>query len=392
MKLGKWARVFLAALPLLAGCKGFWDVPSGSGGSGGGGTTSGVFYVLNQKTAEIAAYTIASGSTTLTKVTGSPTSLGTTVPYTMAISPNGGFLYVGTPVGIFAYSVGSSGALTILNGGQVITSDFAFTMQLDPSGSWLIDAVSGIGAVNAIPLDPTTGLVLAGASEQSVVVPSTAVRRVTITEAGAPNPYVFVAMGNGGTAVIPFTATSATNPFGAVSVIKPINPTTGGSVAVAVDLSRQLLYVGETVAVSGSNPGGLRVFAIGANSSMSELTGSPYPSGGIGPGAILPTSNYVYVANSTVSGSNGGNIQGFAITTTGTVYSLTAISTIAAGLTTVAMDEENTGTYLLAVNSGGTPDLNVYTFDATTAGKLDAYTTASTGSDPVQPVAVVAVP
>jgi hypothetical protein len=56
------------------------------------------------------------------------------------------------------------------------------------------------------------------------------------------------------------------------------------------------------------------------------------------------------------------------------------------------MDEENTGTYLLAVNSGGTPDLNVFTFDTTTAGKLVSYTTASTGSDPVQPVAVVAVP
>ena len=391
MKLGKWARLFLAATPLLSGCKGFWDVPSGSGGSGGGGTTSGVFYVLNQKTAQIAGYTIASGSTSLTAVPSSPVSLGTTVPYSLAISPNGGFLYVGTVVGIYVYSVGSNGALTILNGGQVISSDFAFTMQLDPSGSWLLEAVSGIGAVNAIPLDPTTGLILSGATEQSVVVPSTAVRRVTVTQAGAPNPYVFVAMGNGGTAVIPFTAAN-TDPFGAVSVIKPINTTTGGSVAVAVDLSRQLLYVGETVAVSGTNPGGLRVFAIGANSAMTEITGSPYPSGGIGPGAILPTSNYVYVANSTVSGSTGGNIQGFAITTTGTVYSLTSVSTIAAGLTTIAMDEENTGTYLLAVNSGGTPDLNVFTFDTTTAGKLVSYATASTGSDPVQPVAVVAVP
>jgi 6-phosphogluconolactonase len=392
MNLGKWARIFLAAAPLLSGCKGFWDVPSGSGGSGGGGTTSGVFYVLNQKTAQIVGYTIASGATTLTAVPNSPYSLGTTIPYTLAISPNGGFLYVGTVVGIYVYSVGTDGSLTILNGGQVISSDFAFTMQVDASSSWLIDAVSGIGAVNAIPLDPTTGLVLSGATEQSVIVPSTAVRRVTITQAGAPNPYVFVAMGAGGTAVIPFTATSSTNPFGTVSVINPINTTTGGSIAVAVDLSRQLLYVGETVAVSGSNPGGLRVFAIGANSTMSEISGSPYPSGGVGPGAILPTSNYVYVANSSVTGSSTGNIQGFAVTTTGTVYSLTSVSTIAAGLTTIAMDEENTGTYLLAINSGGGPDLNVFTFDATTAGKLDSYTTASTGSDPVQPVALVAVP
>jgi hypothetical protein len=366
-------------------------VPSGSGGSGGGGTKSGVFYVLNQKTAQIVGYTIASGSTSLTAVPNSPYTLGTTVPYSLAISPNGGFLYLGTVVGIFVYSVGSDGALTILNGGQVISSDFAFTMKVDPSGSWLIDAISGIGAVNAIPLDPTTGLVLSGATEQSVSVPSTAVRRVTMTEAGAANPYVFVAMGAGGTAVVPFTAAN-TDPFGTVSVIKPINTTTGGSIAVAVDLSRQLLYVGETVAVSGTNPGGLRVFTIGANSAMTEISGSPYPSGGVGPATILPTSSYVYVANSSVTGSTTGNIQGFAITTTGSVYSLTSVSTIAAGVSTIAMDEENTGTYLLAVNSSGSPDLNIYTFDATTAGKLDSYATASTGSDPVQPVAVVAVP
>jgi hypothetical protein len=198
-------------------------------------------------------------------------------------------------------------------------------------------------------------------------------------------------MGTGGTAVIPFTVTN-TNPFGSVSVIKPKNTTTGGATAVAVDVSRPLLYVGETVAVSGSNPGGLRVFTIGTNSSMTELSGSPYTSGGIGPAAILPTTNYIYVANKTVSGSSTGNIAGFAITTTGTVYSLTSVSTVSAGVSTVGLAEDSTGTYILAVNSSGSPDLNVYTFDSTTAGKLDSYTTASTGSDPTQPVAVAAVP
>jgi 6-phosphogluconolactonase (cycloisomerase 2 family) len=390
MRFGKWARFFLAAAPLLSGCKGFWDVPSGSG-SGGGGTASGVFYVLNQKTAQIAGYKIAASAKTLTAITNSPYSLGTTIPYSLAISPNGGFLYVGTAVGIFVYSVGTDGSLTILNKGQVISSDFAFTMQLDASGSWLIEAVSGLGAVNAIPLDPTTGLQLTGASEESVAVPSTAVSQVTITQAGAANPYVFVAMGAGGTAVIPFTAANV-NPFGAVNTIKPINTTTGGSITVAVDLSRQLLYVGETVAVSGSNPGGLRVFTIGANSTMTEISGSPYATGGVGPAAILPTSNYVYVANKSVSGSSTGNITGFAITTTGTVYSLTSVSTVASGVSTIGLAEDSIGTYVLAVNSSGSPDLNVYTFDTTTAGKLVSYTTAATGSDPVQAVAITAVP
>jgi len=169
--------------------------------------------------------------------------------------------------------------------------------------------------------------------------------------------------------------------------------TTGGDTTVAVDLSRPLLYVGETVALTGSNPGGLRVFTIGANTTpLTEVTGSPYASGGIGPSAILPTTNYVYVANKAVSGSNDGNITGFAITLTGTVYSLTSVSSIAAGVSTVGLAEDNTGTYVLAVNSSGTPDLSAFTFDTTTAGKLDAYATAATGSDPVAALSIVAFP
>jgi hypothetical protein len=391
MKIGKWARLSLAALPLLSGCKGFWDVASGSGGSGGGGTASGVFYVLNQKTAELAGFTFAANATTLSAVSNSPYTLGAK-PFAVAISPTGGFLYLSTPVGIYAYSIASGGALTILNGGQPISSDFAFTMQVDPSGSWLIEGVSGLPAVNAIPLDSTTGLLLTGASEQSVALPSgaTAIQQLTITPSGSKNPYVFVAMGSTGIAAVSFTATN-NNPFGTVTTIKPIS-TTGGDTTIAVDVSRSLLYVGETVAVSGTQPGGLRVFTIDANSTFTEISGSPYATGGIGPSAILPTTNYVYVANKAVSGSTSGNITGFAVTLTGTVYSLTSVSTIAAGVSTAGLAEDSTGTYLLAVNASGTPDLSAFTFDTKTAGKLVAYATASTGSDPVQPVAITAVP
>jgi hypothetical protein len=190
---------------------------------------------------------------------------------------------------------------------------------------------------------------------------------------------------------VAFDATN-TQPFGATATtFKPKN-TTGGDTTVAVDVSRPLLYVGETVAVTGTQTGGLRVFTIGANSALTEITGSPYASTGIGPSAILPTTNYVYVANKSVSGSNTGNITGFAITTTGTVYSLTAVSTIATGISTIGLAEDSTGTYVLAVNSSGTPDLNAFTFDTTTAGKLDSYATSATGSDPTQAIAIAAIP
>lgn len=393
MKLKKWARLVLAGAPLLSGCSGFWDVPSGSGG-GGTGTASGVFYVLNQKTSQVAGFTFATGSTSLTAVSNSPYALAA-APFAMAISPTGGFLYVSTAAGIFVYSIDTStGALTVQNSGQAISADPAFTMAVDASGSWLIEAVSGLSTVNAIPLDSTTGGVMSGGAEQAVNLPSgaTAVQQVTTTRSGATNPYVFVAMGTTGLAVIPFTSSTSGNPFGAVKTVSPKN-TTGGDTTVAVDLSRQILYVGETVAVSGSNPGGLRMFTIGTNATpLTEVSGSPYTSGGIGPSAILPTTNYVYVANKAVSGSNNGNIKAFAVTTTGTSTSLTEVTsgTIGAGVSTAGLAEDKSGTYILAVNSSGTPDLNAYTIG--TSGALTSYATVATGSDPVQAVAITAAP
>lgn len=393
MKMKTWAGMLLALAVVLSGCKGFWDMPSGSSGSGGGtGNASGVFYVLNQKSAQIAGFSFPSSSTTLKAVSGSPYSLGA-APFAAAISPNGAFLYVSTAAGIYAYSVNSStGALTLLNNNTVLSADPAFSMVVDATGGWLIEAISGVNALNAIPLDQTTGVLLSGGAEQSVTLPSgaTAVQQVATTRHGAANPYAFVAMGTSGIAVIPFNASSSGNPFGTVKTYSPKN-TTGGDTTVAVDLTNAVLYAGETVAfTTGDNPGGLRMFTIGANSTLTEVTGSPYNTGGIGPSAILPTTHYIYVANKAVKGSNNGNITAFAITTTGTATSLTAVAsgTISAGVSTVGLAEDSTGTYILAVNSSGSPDLNAFTISST--GALTSYATGATGSDPTQPVAIAA--
>jgi hypothetical protein len=286
------------------------------------------------------------------------------------------------------YTVGSGGVLTIGNGGSVISTDPAYTMTVDPSGSWLVEAVSGTGTLSAIPLVSTTGLVVTGSSEQTVALDALTVQQLAISPTGSTTPYVFVAMGVSGTAVVPFTAAN-TNPFGAATVIAVKN-SAGGANTVGVDPTNRLLYVGETVAVSGTQTGGLRVFTIG--DTLAEVSGSPYATGGTGPSAILPTADYVYVANKSVSGTTTGNITGFAITATGAAYSLTAVNTIASGISTVGLAEDSTSTYVLAVNAGGTPDLNAYTFDTTTAGKLDSSLTAATGTDPVQATAIAALP
>ena len=391
MKIGRWARVLLAGMPLLAGCKDFWQAPTSTTTTPTTTASSGVFYVLNQGTKQIAAYSIVSG--TLTAVTGSPYTF-TAAPYSIAIAPNGGFLYVGTAVGVYVYTIGSGGALTVGNNGSVISTDQAYTMHVDATSSWLVEAVSGVAQLNAIPISSTTGLFNSSSSEKVVTLPAATVQQLAMSPADSStctDCYVFVALGSGGTAVVPFNPTN-TDPFGTATTIALKNPA-GGADTVAVDPSNRLLYVGESAATSGTQSGGLRAFTIGAT--ITEVTGSPYGSGGTGPSAILPTASgdYVYVANKAVSGSSTGNITGFSFTSTGTVYSLTALSsTASAGTSPIGLAEDSQGTFVLVVDSGGSPDLEAYTFDSTTAGKLDSALTSSTGTDPVQASAIAALP
>ncbi|MGA2909795.1 MAG: hypothetical protein ABSE36_19000, partial [Terracidiphilus sp.] len=64
MKSARWAAIGLVITALLAGCKGFWDLPPSTTTTTTTPTTksSGVFYVLNQSTKQIAAYVISSGT------------------------------------------------------------------------------------------------------------------------------------------------------------------------------------------------------------------------------------------------------------------------------------------------------------------------------------------
>ncbi len=399
MKSVHWAALGLVLAAALAGCKGFWDLPASTGTTGVTPTTlsSGVFYVLNQTTSQIAAYAISSG--TLDNVSGSPYALAAT-PTSIVVAPSGGFLYVGTVNGIYLYTIGSGGALTIQNSGNPIATDIPAAMVI--SGSWLIDAFTTAGnspQLDAIAINSSNGLYAGpgGAPPSQVFsnITNAAVRQMVLSP---DNANLFVALGTGGTIVVPFSSGNA-NPLGATaSTIKPAN-TGGSALSVAVDPSStpRLFYIGETLANSAGTSGGLRVFNYSSlgSATLTQATGSPIASGGLAPNAILPlaTGDYVYVANGTGT-TSAGNIAWFPITASGTTYTVAAGSTIASGIQPMGLTEDSKGNFVLAVSTGGStssgdPDLDAYTMSS---GALTSAIQSETGTDPVGAVAIAALP
>jgi hypothetical protein len=384
-------------MPFIQGCGDFWQAPGGGSGGGGGTSTtlsSGIFYVLNQTTKQIVAYQINSGSL---NTIGSYTLAS--APSAIAIAPGNGFLYVSTVTGIYLYTIASGGGLTVGNSGNAISSDEAEAIAVDTTGSWLIDAetVTGGVMVNAVSITSTGTLSSTTEETQTFTVANAGVDQMALS---GDDAFIFLALGQGGTLIDPFTSGN-TNPLGGKATT--VATTTSGASALSVAVGPgstttppSLFYIGETEA--SSNSGGLRAFDYSAlvSGSTTEISGSPYSSGGLAPSVILPeaTGSYVYVASGQGTTSNGV-LQGFNIasntTTSPTTYTLSSISTVATGIQPAGLAEDSDANFVFAVSSGGSDDLDIFIFDTTTLGKLDATNlSTSTGTDPTGAVAIAA--
>ncbi len=389
MRMGKWAWLLLAAAPLVTGCGNFWQAPnSGSGSCTSNCTTatSGNFYILNGGTTpQIAGESIVTG--TLTKLSGSPWTVAS-APYAMAIAPNGNFLCVSTTSGVFAYPITSGQLGTAV----LVSSDQAYAIQVDSTNSWLVEAIPATGGVTigAVHISSSTGANNGSELTASFAVTNAAVQtnRMAIS---SDNSYIFVALGAGGTIVVPFNSSSPL-PSGITAKTIAVVNASGSALSVAVDPSLRLFYIGETLANSGGTSGGLRAFTYASlsTSSLVQATGSPIASGGLAPNFILPvtTPSYVYVANGAGT-SSAGNVAGFAVTGSSSPYSLAAGSTTAAGVQPLGLAEDSSSTFVFAVGSLGSPYFDAYTFDTSTTGQLDSQITSTTAASSI---AIVATP
>lgn len=386
---------FCACVLVLSGCGKFFSaLPVNPGCTTNCGSAGDFLYIANSEVSTpkvapgIGGFSLASSA--LTAIPGSPFTLSGLVPTALAVNPaNDTYLYVAdVQGGIYLYAIDSdTGALVIQNNGAaVVPSIQAQAMQVDATGGWLLvisTAVSSpVPTITAFPLDATTGL-LTTATAQAL-----SLNGGVGTPAGlviAPNNTVaFVSLGTAGVEIVNFTA--ATGALADGGNLQTYGSGHGSSQnfdgALAVNPASTFLFIAE----SGFD--GVRVATITPTTgALHETTGSPYLTG-VGPSAVLvdSTGQYVYVTNRT-----DGTVSGFSFTGSGAAAGTLTKNTgspFVTGTTPVGIVEDKSNTYIAVLCQGGSPDLQLFTLDATVPGKLDSFATTATGTDPTVPVAI----
>ena len=219
-------------------------------------------YVANRDSGDISAFLIDPTNGNLGLVSGSPflvdpSSTSTlTNPQSVAISPNGNFLYTANPTQgtVAGFAIGSDGGLSPVPGspfavGTVGKSPTFVTVH--PSGNFLYAA------------DPVNNAVLG------------------------------FSIGSNG-AIAPISG----SPFAASS----------GTVALSIAPQGSFLYA------ANHDDNTVSAYTIGGSGVLTQVSGSPFAAGGQGPGFVLATSSFVYVGDQITN-----DIAAFTISNAGTL-------------------------------------------------------------------------
>jgi 6-phosphogluconolactonase len=369
-----WPRlcgVILVALTgMLTGCDGFFVPVNGSGSGGSGAGTGDFVYVGNAQTNTVSGFQVGAG--VLTNVPNMPYNVGFS-PAAMVMHPSNQFLYVAGVSSIFMYSIAANGSLSAASVGAGVAVATVNSIDISPDGNWLFALDLTQQIVDEYQINQSTGALTA-----MTPTPYTIASGVWSPKAirAAPNGgYVFLALGTGGDVVMTLNTTTGalqqSQQLGLGSTLTSDN-------ALAIDSATTYLYVART----GAN-GGLAVYSIGTNGGLNAVTGSPFAAGAQPFSVVLDSSGkYVYVAN-----GSDATISGYLIGT-GSVLTPLAGSPYPSGDQVEALGRDNSGKYILAAAFGGSPDLTMYSFDVTSPGTLDRVTSAATGTDPANAIAI----
>jgi 6-phosphogluconolactonase (cycloisomerase 2 family) len=373
----RWAiGVLCSSAVLLAGCGDFFTKDN----SGGGGSTVGSYIYLGTQGGLLASYSVSTTGA-LAALSGSPYQLASAGINSLAVTPNNAVLYAGVAgIGVFGLGLNSSTGVGTLVDTNALVQDVApSALTVDPSGKYLLVAglANGAAAVGEYVINSDGTLSEVTGSPITITFPAnTDTTNLSIQNiAVAPNSsYVFVTMGQLGVAPLPFNTSGGLAVNTQIIAPKLTSGISNQDLGLAVNSTSSALFIGETNA-------GVRVFTIGASSSFKEISGSPFAAGGQ-PRSISfdGTGDYLYAADASAS-----TISGYTVLSSGTLTALSGSPFSSVGSQPFALSLDQSKKFLLSANLGSSPYLQLFSFDATTAGKLDPGATAT---DAAQPAAI----
>jgi 6-phosphogluconolactonase len=352
---------------LLAGCGDFFNKDTG----GGGGGSTGSYTYVGTQSGVLVGYSVSTTGA-LATLSGSPNQFATAGINSLAVTPANTFLYAGVSgIGVYGLGIASTGVTTLINTTALVQDVAPSALTIDPSGKYVLVAglADGVPAVGEYLINSDGTLTEVTGSPVSITFKSgTDTSNASVTNiAVAPNSsYVFVTLGQLGVAPLPFNTSGS---LSANTVILGPNAPSGianQDLGLAVNPTSTALFIGETNA-------GVRVFTIGANSTFTEIGGSPFKAGGQPRSlAFDGTGDFLYVANAT-----DNTISGYSVLASGTLTAITGSPFSSVGAQPQALALDQSKKFLLSANLGRNPDLQLFSFDSTTAGKLDPAATAT---------------
>jgi 6-phosphogluconolactonase (cycloisomerase 2 family) len=345
-------------------------------------------YTANLGSNDVSAFQINSASGAPTLITNPPISSGGAKPFPVAADPSGRFLYVGhegidaasTTVAAFTINA-SSGALTAA-GIPVQTGGInADGLTVDPSGRFVYagNVNTSSNSVTPFAINTSTGALTAG----------------TPVASGGSQPFSpavdpsgrFLYTANFASANVSAFRIDPTNGVPAAIALQPFALTAAsGPFSLVVSPSGRFVYVANQFDPNNAGKGNVSVFAINlADGSLSQISGSPYPSGA-GPRSIAahPSGKFYYVGNendSTVHAYQADLSTGVLTVVTGSPFAVTG-----GAIRPITVDPS--GRFLYAGRTGAA-SVSAFPIDSTT-GALGAEigVPVSTGNGTISPFTI----
>jgi len=337
-------------------------------------------YVANRGSDNISAYAMDATAGTLITLHGSPFSSAVGSPNALAVHPTGKFLYV-APFGgssIEAFSIGTGGVLSPVQGSPFATGSGAISVAVDPTGRFAYVANIFENSVSGFTIDPETGALapISGSPFPAGSWPY----GVTVDPLGRFAYVASCGSGQGCSGIGPGGVSEYTiDPVTGALTSVPGSPVSGvgNPFWLTGDPSGRFVYV--TNASLGNVSAFVMTPIVG---SLTPTPGSPFPTG-VQPGGITvdPTDRFVYV-------DNGGSASVSAFSIDAATGDLTPIGTFPAG--TYAGDHpavDPTGQYLYVPDSISNNVLG-YAINAVT-GSLAPLGSFPAGTGPIS-VAITA--